>query len=898
MSFEDIVSTLFKGWLQKPSVSSPSSSQDQQQLEQSYLETKKEFEQSHLATIKAYDFAVYVVEKAIEYAQEESATPLQQLPQPIVEQLLDITVSAIQENHIFDFPYIDFSKPIPASKQIEYKRVLETVSLRVYDNDYTFGLFQTSFSYALSQFLLSSESFIRHGTQEGSFTTSVISFQKNLDLHVERMIVAFFTEANAQYGLFNQLRAQLLSNADVASGFRPDRTDEERERKTCTLPAASKLSGQEMVNAYLENTELHELFSATVPFHIPISTRVEHMHIIAGTGHGKTQLIQRLILDDLEAGRGFMVIDSQGDMLQKIIMLDYFDPEKDNSLSDKLIYINPEQVEYPAALNMFSLNTDTENVSELDKQILVNSAVDLYQYLFGALFGAELTSKQGIIFRYLAKLIAEIPNASIHTLRALLEDARPYKHYMEQLDGSAKAFFKTQFFSPSFNQTKQQVLQRLWMVLSNQSLANLFSSKHNSVDLVSALQEGKIVLVNTSKRLLQDYGSATLGRFFIALLAQAVIQRGAQSEYERDPYMVYIDEAQEYFDEKIENMLHQARKQSVGICFSHQTLFQLGGYKNAAFSSTSVKIAGGISAKDAKDLAYEMKTDTNTLLSVQKTDTYTEFACYIKNQLPTAIPISFDFGQMEQAPKISREGYVANHLKNIDKYCSNIDDLSFGEEPESTQAPSSFDDKVRSNEEDTVDIDTKEQTKNKEKPTQAKSKTKSTSTEKKAEESGITTHRYLQNLVKKIGQKKGFYSVIESPVLDGFGSVDVALEGHGKKIAVEVTIHTQGKWESSNIAKCLSAGFDVIALLSTDNNHLEQVKNIVKNEFYQYIQENKLLFLLPDELTEYLTSIQGETTQQGNNFSGYTVKTRYVASNEIETKLREEAIAKILLKKN
>ena len=918
MDFWEGVGQLLKGWAEKPNVSSHSVSDAQRELENTYNKTKKDFEDSYLATVKTYDFAVYVLEKSIEYARDESATGLEYIPEPIVEQLLDITVASIKENHLFDFPYMDFSKEIPLSKQIEYKQILNTVSLRVYDNDMMFDLFQTSFSYALSQFLLSSESFIEHGTQSGSFTTSVVSFQKDLPTHVEHIMFCFFTEANAEYGLFENLRNQLLSNADVASGFRPDRTDEERANKPCTLPSHCKLSGKELVDTYLHNTQLQSLFSASVPFAIPISSRMEHTHIIAGTGHGKTQLIQRLILDDLEAGRGCMVIDSQGDMLNKIIMLDYFEPDRENSLSDKLIYINPEDVENPASLNMFSLNTDASNISELDKQILVNSAVDLYQYLFGALFGAELTSKQGIIFRYLAKLMAEIPDATIHTLRALLEDARPYKSYMDKLEGSAKAFFQTQFFTPSFNQTKQQVLSRLWMVLSNQTLENLFSSKENSVDLVSALQEGKIVLVNTSKRLLQDYGSATLGRFFIALLAQAVIQRGTLPEYARDPYMVYVDEAQEYLDEKIENMLNQARKQSVGLCFSHQNLGQLGSYKGTVFSSTSVKLAGGISAKDATDLAHEMKSNSHTLLSVQKTKTHAEFACYIKNQLPTAIPISYAFGQMEQAPKISRDGYVKNAIHNIRKYCTPVDELSFGEvvgtsdteskaekpqtqqatpapQIKTVQAPPDSDEKIQP---DTAigrkaSHGKQEKVKQKETPVQVKPELVDVAPEGK----GGTTHRYLQNLVKKIGQKRGFHTVVESSVFGGFGSVDIALSGFDTKIAVEVSVHTQGKWESSNVAKCLSAEFDTVVILSSEKQHLEKIQNAISGEFAVQIENGKLRFFQSEQLILFLDEIKADSASQESTVSGYKVTTSFVVDDERETQIREEAIAKVLLNK-
>ena len=56
---------------------------------------------------------------------------------------------------------------------------------------------------------------------------------------------------------------------------------------------------------------------------IPHEARFEHTHICAGTGHGKTQLLQKMILEDMQElkdGRGsVVVIDSQGDLINKLM---------------------------------------------------------------------------------------------------------------------------------------------------------------------------------------------------------------------------------------------------------------------------------------------------------------------------------------------------------------------------------------------------------------------------------------------------------------------------------------------------------------------------------------------------------------------------------------------------
>ena len=82
-----------------------------------------------------------------------------------------------------------------------------------------------------------------------------------------------------------------------------------------------------------------------------------------------------------------------------------------------------------------------------------------------------------------------------------------------------------------------------------------------------------------------------------------------------------------------------------------------------------------------------------------------------------------------------------------------------------------------------------------------------------------------------MGQQRGYHSVIGTPVFGGLGAVDVSLVRFGKKVAVEVSVNTQFKWEASNISKCLSAGFDHVIVLSSDNLHLANLRKLVNLEY-------------------------------------------------------------------
>jgi hypothetical protein len=435
-------------------------------------------------------------------------------------------------------------------------------------------------------------------------------------------------------------------------------------------------SGEQLIRDYFKDTCLVEVFYTSLPAHVPLASCFEHTHIVGGTGHGKTQLLETMIWNDLLAaaeGKGsVVVIDSQGDLIRTISHLQLFDPGQPGSLADKLMLIDPNDIAYPPALNLFGLEMgDITRYDAVEREKLLNSTVALYEYIFGALLGAELTNKQSVIFRYLARLMMVIPNATIHTLIELMEDSKPFREYITKLDGPARRFFETQFFTPTYNDTKRQILHRLWGVLSNPTLDRMFSHPRNKIDLFDAINSGKIVLINTAKDLLKSDGCQLFGRFFISLIAQAAMQRAAIPEDRRRATFVYINEAHEYFDDTIDELLNQARKFKVGLILAHQNLEQLSQSLQATImASTSIKLAGGVNARDASVFAREMRCEPEFVQSMRKQDKTTHFAYWIKNITPQAITLQVPLGSVNALPALDQNRYAALIAANRARYCT------------------------------------------------------------------------------------------------------------------------------------------------------------------------------------------------------------------------------------
>ena len=73
------------------------------------------------------------------------------------------------------------------------------------------------------------------------------------------------------------------------------------------------------------------------------------MHVLGGSGAGKTTLLQNLILNDLQSDDppSLVIVDSQGDLINKLSHLALFDPD-DGPLADRLVLISPKDTKYPA----------------------------------------------------------------------------------------------------------------------------------------------------------------------------------------------------------------------------------------------------------------------------------------------------------------------------------------------------------------------------------------------------------------------------------------------------------------------------------------------------------------------------------------------------------------------
>lgn len=890
------------------------------ETQRAWEEVDRKWRASPLATGDLHDHVVALIRKAIHAAEPAPATPI------LVA--LAVATEAIFEAE--DLGALEAVWPVietDAAAAVEFRQMLVRRGRWVGDFDRMKGIVESQLLGAYAAFfkLLPESCFEDWNEKDGEpFEVPLIDLVDNPALAVELFLVAPYGDDTLRFDLFRKFRHVLERNLLVGSGFSPADNAAALTDKLI-MPALQKhKTPAELADLYLRGTPYQAVMELGVPFHVPDTVRFEHCHIIGGTGHGKTQLMQRMIHADLiaatKARRSVVVIDSQGDLINKLMRLDLFAPDAEGSLADRLVIIDPSDIEFPASLNLFDAHLDRlKDYSLRDRERVQNGVIELYEIFFGALLGAELTQKQGVIFKYLARLMLTIEGATIHTLMRLMEDGKPFKPHMEKLEGSARFFFEKEFFDPSFSATKKQILKRLWGVLSTPAFERMFAQEENKLDLFEALNEGKIILINTAKDLLKEEGSQLFGRFFIAMLAQAALERSTLPERERTPTFVYVDEAQEYFDDRIETILSQARKYRLGLTLAHQTLDQLSPRLRAAFlSNTSMKCVGGVSAKDAHTLSAELHTTPDFIESMKRRRDRTEFAVWVKHQTPQAIRMTVPLGFLERQPTLAEEDFDSLMETNRERYCGRLDEvLSLSPSFESSEETPPRSDRRPQTGDRYSKSAPREITASPLRPAAAPANATDRvpspgndagdepvpTTERRAVSpkapihgagKGGAKHRYLQSLVKEMGQQQGFRATLEAPLKDGSGQIDVLLERDELTIAVEISVTTPTEHERNKISRCLAAGYGQVVVVLAKSKAVQSRSRGALLEGLQDEERQHLSILAPEEVPDFIAALAPLPEPSESLVKGYRVKVSHSTTTPAEAQARRETLARVI----
>ncbi|HZD37389.1 MAG TPA: hypothetical protein VE664_01985, partial [Actinomycetes bacterium] len=257
-----------------------------------------------------------------------------------------------------------------------------------------------------------------------------------------------------------------------------------------------------------------------------------HLHLMGKTGAGKSSLICNLVLDDLAAGRGVVVIDPKGDLVRDLLERL---PER---AARKLVLLDPDERQAPPALNV---------LDGPDPELAVDHLVGIFRNVFAAVWGPRTDDT----LRAACLTLLSVPQAQATLAdvpRLLMEPA-----FRQRFTTSLEPRSPLGVFWTSYERTSSHaqavmvgpVLARLRAFLMRSFVADVVGSASSSFDMAEIL-DGGLLLARLPKGQLGAETSRLLGSFIVAKVWQAALDRAQQPEQVRADATLAIDECHNY----------------------------------------------------------------------------------------------------------------------------------------------------------------------------------------------------------------------------------------------------------------------------------------------------------------------------------------------------------------
>jgi type IV secretory system conjugative DNA transfer VirD4/TraG family protein/type IV secretion system coupling TraD/TrwB family protein len=607
--------------------------------------------------------------------------------------------------------------------------------------------------------------------------------------------------------------------------------------------------------------------------------RMKHMYIIGASGTGKSTLVSNLISQDIHNGEGIAVLDPHGDLIDEILGLV---PEE--RLGDVIVF-DPSDAEYPIGFNIFDAHT------ELEKNLLASDLVGIFKRLSTS-WGDQMNS---VLSNAILALLEHPDGGTLINLRRFLVDKDYRNNFLKKVTDSEIVFYWEKEFPLLSGKPQGPILTRLDMFLRPKIIRNMVAQRKNRIDFSKIMNEKKIFLAKLSHGLLGEENSSLLGAFLVSKFQQAAMSRQELSKDARTHFYLYIDEFQNFTTPSMESLLSGGRKYNIGLVLAHQDLQQLvSRNKNVASSVITnpyTRICFRMGEQDAKKLesgfSYFNADDLQNL-------SIGEALCRVEQS-------AFDFNLTSPLPletssldaKLRRNQLIDLSRKMYGVPRQEIE-AAIEKETQETFGKKIFTEEIFPKE-------TKEIVVPKDSETEiSKKRVVKTPTDQEVLDDGPLLgrggpqHKYLQQLIKKVAEERGYRALIEHQIDNGAGHIDVALLSDKIKIACEVSITTSVDHELGNIQKCIMAGFDPVILLASETKHLRKLQSYIEPRLSE-TEVPKVRFFLPDDFVAFIDQHGSENPKKETIVKGYKVKVNFKALDEKDQKARRESIAKILV---
>lgn len=303
-------------------------------------------------------------------------------------------------------------------------------------------------------------------------------------------------------------------------------------------------------------------------------TRRRHCYIQGATGTGKTTLILNMMLQDIHAGKGAIIIDYHGDM--SIDLLKRLPKER----ASDVIYFNPADLEYPIGFNPLSYDAKSP-YREIQKEKIIGGILSwLHKEYTRDSMGPFFY--QNVRNALLLVMADDSEPATLVDFVEIFHDKALREKKLSKLKNPMVKKFWQEYGNERYKKVGddgysmlQYILCKFSPFVDSEIIRNIIGQARSKMDFREIMDSGKILVCNLSKGLIGDFNARFLGLMLLSKIEQAALSRADIPEEERRDCFIYIDECQNFQTEYFYNLLSEMRKYRLNITLANQHFSQL-----------------------------------------------------------------------------------------------------------------------------------------------------------------------------------------------------------------------------------------------------------------------------------------------------------------------------------
>ncbi len=301
---------------------------------------------------------------------------------------------------------------------------------------------------------------------------------------------------------------------------------------------------------------------------LPKEKRSKHMHVIGGTGTGKSNFLFNCIIQDIEHGNGVSLIDPHGELYHRVL----------NWLAEKKAITGMRKIHLVDLTEpQLALSFNPLKHIEGDITTTASNNMEAISQVWG-----EDTTQTPRLREVLQQIIIALSYKNLTYLESEIFFSIKYKEkrreFIKDLPTQNREFWEDMELSSNkeYREEISSTRRRLRDFISSQSIRAILGQTQKNIDLYQCMEREEIILVNLASN---PYMTAEQSRMIGCLLTNQYFTQSLRRQANTSkPHYLYIDEISKYLSGDIENILAECRKFGLHLILAHQHLGQL---KNA-----------------------------------------------------------------------------------------------------------------------------------------------------------------------------------------------------------------------------------------------------------------------------------------------------------------------------